>query len=346
MKNKVVIADISSIKMNSTIYGHYGKVARMYLNLLGKNACAAGGPVYKNRFADSERVDLPYDFDLSAVNSKKERLLFKLHSIINGIHLFKTVKNSVIVCQPYSFMSWMAAILLTKKRNKIYLIEYRDELDKKINRVLFKLAKRKIDGVLCPNDRVGRIFGLPYLVLTDYIYDKETLPAHSENAKYDFGVIGIMSRDKDVSDVVKTFNGTDYKVLIAGHFGGRKDEVCGQYTDNITVVDKYLTNEEYEQAFADSDCIILPYGDAYKNQSSGVIFDVLFRAKPVITKDFDSFRFVKDSGAGVLYKHTLAELDFKKVTSKENKDKMYANVCRFIEQNKAQKEKLAQFLDR
>ena len=346
MKNNVVIADISSIKMNNTIYGHYGKVARMYLNLLGKTARAAGGPVYKNRFADSEMVDLPYDFELSSMGTKQGRRLFKKCSIKNGIHLFKTVKNSVIVCQPYSFLSWMTAILLTKKRNKIYLIEYRNELDKKLNRILYKLAKRKIDGVLCPNDKVGQIFGLPYLVLTDYIYDKTEMPAHSENAKYDFGVIGIMSRDKDVADVVKTFTGTDYKVLIAGHFGGRKDEVCGQYTDNITVVDKYLTNEEYEQAFSDSDCIILPYGDAYKNQSSGVIFDVLFRAKPVITKDFESFRFVKDSGAGVLYNHTLAELDFEKVTSKENKEKMYANVCRFIEQNKAQREKLAEFLDR
>lgn len=346
MKNNVVIADISSIKMNNTIYGHYGKVARMYLNLLGKNARAAGGPVYKNRFADSERVDLPYDFELSSMGTKKGRRRFKIYSIKNGIHLFKTVKNSVIVCQPYSFLSWMTAILLTKKRNKIYLIEYRNELDKKLNRILFKLAKRKIDGVLCPNDKVGRTFGLPYLVLTDYIYDKTEMPPHSENAKYDFGVIGIMSRDKDVADVVKTFTGTDYKVLIAGHFGGRKDEVCGQYTDNITVVDKYLTNEEYEQAFSDSDCIVLPYGDAYKNQSSGVIFDVLFRAKPVITKDFESFGFVKDSGAGVLYNHTLAELDFEKVTSKENKEKMYANVCRFIEQNKAQREKLAEFLDR
>ena len=49
MKQRVIIADIASIKKDNKIFGHYGKVAKMYCKMLNEQyeARIAGGPVYK-----------------------------------------------------------------------------------------------------------------------------------------------------------------------------------------------------------------------------------------------------------------------------------------------------------
>lgn len=341
---RIVIADISSMRLGKNIFGHYGKVAKMYCNLFKADTSVyiAGGNIYKKYFAEQNRIDLPYDCELESLNTIFGKVRFKLRSIGNGIKLFRLVENSIIVCQPYSFMSWMISLLFTRKKksNKIYLIEYRNELDKNINRHLFRLVRHKIDGVLCPNKQIGEIFGLPYCVVTDYIYDRKEMPKIEESTEYDFGVFGIMSTGKDIKDVVDSFAKLKYKVLIAGYFGGKKDQYCINRTDNITVIDKYLSNEEYDKAFAMTRYIILPYSDAYKNQSSGVIFDVLFKGKPVLTKNYPTFRFVRDYSLGELYDKSLAEVDFEKLMNKTYEENLFNNICNFLKINRSQKEEI------
>lgn len=345
IKENIVIADIASIRVGANIFGHYGKIAQMYINMFKGTHCVkiAGGPIYKG--IGKNTILLPYDHSLKEMKGSWGQLRFKLRCIANGIHLFSKVKNSVIICQPYSFASWMTSIIFSPQKSKVYLIEYKNELSSKANRFLFKIAKRKIDGVLCPSKEVGEKYQLPYFCVTDYVYDKSENPTFEEKCDFDFGVFGIMSSGKDVMHVIRTFAGTRYRVLIAGFCGGRYEEFMKESAPNITIIDKYLSDEEYSSSIQRTKIVILPYKDDYKNQSSGVVFDVLFRGKPVLTRKYDTFRFIDSCGIGETYVTEINEVDLDAMVKKAQSGEYYEQIKKFIAENKLQVELLEKFIE-
>lgn len=349
MNKKVIIADISSIKVENKIFGHYGKVALMYKKML-KNEnfdfFIAGGPIYKNSYKEINCLELPYDYNLDKLSNKIGKVYFKMHSTLNGIKLFFNAKNSIVICQPYSFISWMLSILFASRTTDIYLIEYRNELNKSINKLMYFFARKKIKGVICSSDDVGKAYGLPYIVVPDYIYCENKLHNKSYSPQYDFGMVGIMSNGKDIDDVIYTFSNTNYKVLIAGYFHNKEryQKILDKKTDNIEVVNKYLSNEEYEAFFDNVKYVLLPYAEYYKNASSGVIYDILFHRKPVITKDYPNFEFVKKYNIGVLYNKSLKELDFKLLNQEDFSESMQNNIDEFLIENKSCAKKIIDFI--
>lgn len=334
----IVIADISSIKLNGNNFGHYGKVAVMYKRLFensGMSVVIAGGPVYKKKVSDDERIDLPYDLELECGASKFRALFMKMKSVINGIVLFSKVKDSAVICQPYSFPAWMISVLFARQSTEIYLIEYKDECHSRFNDILFKLAKKRIKGIICPNDMVGKAYGLPYITVPDYIIPELKARKEQTGYKYDFGMVGIMSLGKDIDDVIKSFANTTYKVIIAGYFHDlqRYKEFVKKSTPNITIINKYLTDEEYNSILTSTKYMLLPYNKKYSSASSGVIYDILFSGRPLVTRDFVNFHFVKEYGIGVLYRDTIAELDYDELLNDENVEAMCARIDAFLEDN-------------
>ena len=349
MKQRVIIADIASIKKDNKIFRHYGKVAKMYCKMLNEQYATsiAGGPVYKADFSGEQLFLLPYDFDVESFKTRKGLLEFKLRSIWNGIKLFQKEKKSVVICQPYSFVSWAIAILFASRKTKIYLIEYKNELNKKINAFCYRFIKGKISGVLCPNEEGGMAYQVPYVVVPDYIYDNDRSIQHIQEQKYDFGVVGIMSDGKDIYDVVNTFRNTEYSVIIAGYFQDEaKYQKCMERkTENITVINKYLSNEEYNSILDSIKYVILPYTENYKNSSSGVIYDVLFHGKPVITKNFENFYFVLGQNVGLLYENSLVEINFEKLFDSNFYEQMQKQIVNYLLENQKSAERIRQFID-
>lgn len=347
-KRRVIIADISSVKIGKSNFGHYRKVSGMYQKMLKGmfEVCVAGGPIYMDQISETAGIRLPFDVELDNLRSAWGRMVFKIRSIINGRRLFKAAEDAVVICQPYSFLSWMISILFAKKSTRIYLIEYRDELDKKVNRILFSIAKKKIAGVLCPNQEVGDRYGIPYLVVPDYIDCEEHCNKTKEDFLYDFGMVGIMSEGKDIEDVIRTFSNTRYRVLIAGYFGNQDSfqRYVQQKTENIVLVNRYLSETEYRDFFEQVRYVILPYKESYRNASSGVIFDVLFHQKPVITKNFPNFQFVNNYHIGILYHKTLKELDIERLLSQEFYRGMQSRIGNYLKDNKKSIQRIAEFL--
>lgn len=343
VKDIIVIADIASIRVDSNIFGHYGKIAQMYYNMFQEKYYVkiSGGPIYSTM---SNFTLLPYDHTLEEMRGLYGQLKFKLHCIINGLQLFKRNKNSIIFCQPYSFFSWMISIILSPKKSKLFLIEYKNELTSSLDRILFGLAKRKIDGILCPNSKIGDKYRLPYFCVSDYVYDKEDYPIFEKKCQYDFGVFGIMSSGKDIKHVIKTFAGTKYRVLIAGYCGGRYEDFIKESASNITIIDKYLSDEEYSDSIRRTKIVILPYKDDYKNQSSGVVYDVLFRGKPVLTRKYDNFKFINSYHVGETYDKTIDEIDLDLMVQKAQSGWYYEQVKKFITQNRNQIKDLEHFI--
>lgn len=335
---RVVIADISSIKLNESNFGHYGKVASMYKKLFKSDdadVMIAGGPVYRTRAVESERIDLPYDFELECGKSKFQTFLMKIGSVINGISLFSKLNNDIVICQPYSFPSWMISILFAKRITDIYLIEYKDERHNRLNKFLYNLVKKRIKGIICPNDVVGKAYDLPYITVPDYIVTERKIRDEQIAYKYDFGMVGIMSLGKDIDDVIQSFANTKYKVIIAGYFNDlqRYESFVRRCTPNITIINKYLSDDEYNCILKSTKYMLLPYNKKYSAASSGVVFDILFNGRPLITRDFLNFHFVKEYGVGILYTESIAELDHDKLLDDENVAVTCKKIDAFLEDN-------------
>lgn len=122
---RIVIVDISSIKLNENDFCNYGKVTMMYKKLfksIDEDVMIAGETVYRSKTLESKRIDLPYDFELECAKSRVLTFLMKTGSVINGISLFSKLNDDIVICQPYSFQSWMISILAAKRITDIYLI--------------------------------------------------------------------------------------------------------------------------------------------------------------------------------------------------------------------------------
>lgn len=343
---RVIIADITSLKKNGKIFGHFKKVNEMYINLLKRefDVEIAGGPIY---FKDGiHGVKLRYDNDIDNMIGKYKKIIVKYKEIYNCIYLLNNNNNATIIFQSYSLKSILISILLTNTNNKIYLIQYKDELKNLVNKILYQLTKNKIAGIICSNQFIGESYDNKFIVMPDYIYNKKSIDTNTYSQIYDFGMFGIISDGKDVEDVINRFRNTNYKVIIAGYFNDeeRYDKIMNDKTDNILVINKYLDEHEYNAYIGKTKYVLLPYSEYYKSASSGVIYDVLFNKKPVITKNYDNFKFVKNYNIGVLYDKKLNEVDIDYLLSDVNYNNMVDNIDIFINDNLKQGKELVNFL--
>ena len=110
MKN-LYIVDIKSANNKGKSEGHYFSVAENYTSLFKEYAdvFVAGGPVYKDRFANY--YALPYD----SIPSGKYRN--KIATFINACSVLKKIKNSVIVFQCSAVSTVCLALALIKPKS-------------------------------------------------------------------------------------------------------------------------------------------------------------------------------------------------------------------------------------
>ena len=106
----------------------------------------------------------------------------------------------------------------------------------------------------------------------------------------------------------------------------------------------YLSDEEYSDSIRRTKIVILPYKDDYKNQSSGVVYDVLFRGKPVLTRKYDNFKFINSYHVGETYDKTIDEIDLDLMVQKAQSGWYYEQVKKFITQNRNQIKDLEHFI--
>ena len=126
------------------------------------------------------------------------------------------------------------------------------------------------------------------ITIPDYYYS-EKYDAYSEVVKKEqIACLGAMRGTKDLMGVVKRFNGTGIKVLIAGDFMDKEElKTIEDIADsNIIIKDAVLSFEEYYELIAESKYVILPYKlERYENATSGILLESLFlRSVPIAPK--------------------------------------------------------------
>ncbi len=339
----IVIADLASISKDGKPFGHYEYVSKMYKKILRENEVKIANG-YKNLEPKNDNlIQLDRSVDLNDHSG-----LLKIKNFVtvlqNGRQLFNNTQDGIYILQPYSMLGNLLSLFFAKKNQKVYLIEYKYRIRSLLEKIIFYFVKSKISGFICSLDDVGKKYGLRYIVLPDYIYAQEEAPLQSEK-KYDFGVVGRITDNKDVETVIKTISASDYSLIVVGDFSDKeryKKISAENHNKCIKVIDRYLDNSEYGRIVSECRYIILPYREYYKGTSSGVVYDTIFSGVPVIIPNYDTFKFVTEYGIGIQYDGSFASIDLDNAL--KMRDKYELSIGKYLKENSENAEKLRMFL--
>lgn len=338
----IYISDILSRMNNGKSTGHFFSVARNYQEIFGESVIVVGGPIYSSGFSKKKLLLLPYNA------SGKNRIKI----FINAIKLFKYAKGNIIVMQQCAVITTFLCIaLFYHKTSKLFLIQYSNEgFRLSLGKFLFRFAKNKIDGIICPNKDVGEQFsGLPYCVVPDYIYTGETEKQDKpyEERKYDFCIVGRIAPEKGVIEAALALSKTSYSVLIAGKAQDSDLEKAlldiASCSPNITLYLGYVSDEDYYAYIRDSKFAILNYSNAYSERSSGVVFDTLFNGTPVLGRMCKSLKFIEEKGLGYVF-DDISSFDFSKVISPIQYEIIISEIRKYRDSHNKYVFKLKQFI--
>lgn len=340
----LVIADIRSVVKDGDIPGHFVPVAQNYMEVLRDkfHVQVAGGEVYSKHFQRETLIRLPYCIT-------GDGILDKIKLLLNSLFLFKKAGQNTIVIQQASLVTTFLAIaLFFWNTGKIYLIIYNTSaLKGTIKRILYKLAQNKISGIICSSDQIGKLYGKPYCVVTDFIRTEIPQFKSFEERKYDFCFVGGIYDNKGIVEAADFLKNKCCKFLIAGKdnesgIGEKLLHVVGQ-ANNIELKMKYISTLEYNECLADSKYCILNYRGTYEDRSSGVVLDAILSGTPVVGSDCKALELVKTNRVGYTYKD-IKDLDINFLLV-ENTYRMYIdNIKRYFAKQQDYAQQLASFL--
>ncbi|GEM_PF-6336329 len=124
------------------------------------------------------------------------------------------------------------------------------------------------------------------IFVPDFICD-ESYQAHARLAKADRVVcVGLVDSHKDIVGAVRCFQGLDIPLIVKGYFidAAVYDTALALCTDNITVENTYLSEQEYLQLIAQSKYVLVPYvTEEYQgSRTSGIIREAIYLGATVI----------------------------------------------------------------
>lgn len=345
MDRKIIIADIKSFsKDGKHSKGHFVPVARNYVEMFGEKCVVAGGSVITDRFMGHDIIKLPYCISSPGV-------LSKLQTMINSIVLFKRSRGNIIVLQQSTAITAFFCIaLFFWCSSRLFLIAYDTKpLESRIGRFLYSFAKKKISGVVCSSDRVGKAYGCPYYVVTDYTFTKDIdtlslLPY--ESREYDFCFIGGIYASKGHVEALSALANKGFKVLVAGSCNepGLKEKLdaIADLDPDIKMNIGYVSDDDYDRYIRSSKYCVLNYSGTYNDRSSGVVLDIIFRGTPVIGNRCSALDLVNDNELGCLY-DDVSTFDWQAALDESLFNACVANIKTFLLHQKEMIEKLSDF---
>lgn len=139
----------------------------------------------------------------------------------------------------------------------------------------------------------------------DYLSTRTTLSPPIQKFPTDRSIkiifFGRINQYKGISYLLKAFKKivTKYpetELILAGK--GDLKKYCTEFQDNITLINRYIMNDELSNLIVGSDFVVCPYIDATQ---SGVIMTAFAFAKPVIATDVGGLKeFVEDGITGFI----------------------------------------------
>lgn len=343
---EIIIADIRTNTLAGVVTGHFVYLAKLYQKLFSKKCVVkvAGGPAYLKSFSEAELLLLPYNINGTTIKDK-------INSFQNCRKLFRESVGKTIILQQSSVVTaFVAIVLLYRGKSKLLMIQYSNAgVSNLVKRLFYCFAKKSIDGVICSNDNIGKAYGLPYIVVPDYIYIGDAdLPSISFREKqYDFCIIGRLSPEKGVPDAIRSLRTINYKVLIAGKpqsdaLGEEIRKEC-EGAANIELHLGYINDEDYLRYIQQSRYSVLNYQGEYSVRSSGVVYDMLFNGTPVVGCRCNALKFIEEKGLGLIY-DDIKKVDYSKLMDADFYEWCQKNIVEYRKSHQQYKEKLEEFI--
>lgn len=340
----IIVADLKSLSRKGKMCGHAYPVAKNYVDLYG-NECEvriAGGPVFGTRFSENELFKLPYD-SVEGESGWKN----KVRTLLNCRYLFRKSQpeDKIIIQQNGASTVFLGIALFARESNQLYVIQYNtDSISSTVGRWIYKLAKSRIKGFICPSSRILDAYDKPGCVVTDFIYPgndfADKMPNYHQK-KYDFSMVGGIYEDKGVVEVAEKLANTSHRVLIAGkpsnpQLHERLRQIASA-APNITMILDFIDDADYYRYIRESRYCILNYRGCYMDRSSGIVLDILFNGAPVIGHRCSALQFVEEEGVGLLYEN-LDDMDFNKALNEELYEKFQNRIASFLIKQQTLKE--------
>ena len=345
---RVIIADLKSANANGKCVGHYFALASNYKKVFSPYCIfkIAGGPLYKEQFFEDDLILLPHSFIEGDYKWKNFARM-----LLNARALFSQIKNDdiVIVQQSQPAMILLVILLSYFGNANLFQIQYSEEpMHRFYFKIMMKLAKKKIKGLICPNKIVGSAYGVPYLSIPDYLYIESTRKKKISfyEKKYDFMSIGRIVNDKGITETAKAFRDTRHSFLIAGKpdesFDVNSLLAVAAANDRMHVSLEYLSENDFNNYIDQSRYCILNYRGTYAERSSGVVLDTLFKGIPVIGRRCRALQFIEDYGLGILY-DDINTFDFSSILKESVWEKYVVAIDEYKKQFEDYKQKLLKF---
>lgn len=343
--NEIILADIASHNVDGKSVGHFFTLCDNYLQMY-PGCKIAGGPIYEQHIKKEELIRLPYD-SIAGDNFIK----VKWREYKNLKALFQASNGKRVVLQQAATATIIMFLSFVKKPQcKLYLICYDDNgIRSTFKRLVYTLSKKKIDGIICPNESIGNTYDLPYCVVPDYIYTGSTETKTSERniKKYDFCLVGRLSPEKGAEEIVKVLGNTRFKILIAGKPQNKEIENqltnLARHANNIELHLGYVSEEDYRRYISESRYALLNYQGEYSLRSSGVVYDMIFAGVPVVGRRCKALQFIEDKNCGFLL-DSLDELSGKKDADLSQYEAYMKGIAAFKKAQKINIEKLYTFI--
>lgn len=309
MKKKLYMVDYkgNSDSDNNPI-GHPIKVAKEYYKLVKDNFDVTL-VMPKNYFLNikcKSKIVLNYNVILTK-GTYLVRLVNIFKQFFNLCKVFKICKNETIWFYDTDFILWVFITLFPKKRNKlvctVYNQSYRGNnfLKDKIKNFFLYKAINKVDVIIKTNNKIN-FEHKNIIYIPDYYYTQKYDFYKNRNKKNQMVCLGTINKEKNIEELIECFNNIDIKLIIIGKFfdDNRYQKIKSSISnnENITLENRYLTENEYYTLLAESLYSILPYSPVlYKNRTTGVAVESIFlNTIPISHKDILKFNKIKGIG--------------------------------------------------
>lgn len=347
---RIVIADLKSNNNHGVCSGHYYALASNYKDVFC-DCCEvkiAGGPIYLKQFKQEDLLLLPHDY----INGdSKLKNLFRM--ISNAWRLFRRVdKDDVVIIQQSQPTMILLALLLTYwGQSNVFQIQYSEEpMRRPLFRIMMKMAHGRIKGLICPNEIVGKAYGVPYVVVPDYIYIEKNNPSLIDTPlakKYDYAAVGRITSGKGVAEAVTAIANKNCTMIVAGMPQAKSEEKtikeCVSKCKNIEAKLEYICDQDYDFYICSSRYCLLNYQDDYAERSSGVVLDTIFRGVPVVGRRCRALQFIEDNNLGVLY-DDVKDFDFSSLLNDRDYAVFLSSIALYKHKIAAFREKLIEFV--
>lgn len=249
---------------------------------------------------------LSYDIDSVSIRSWRET--------VRRINLF----SPDLVILPWWVTYWapMYGFLLFALKGKgirvvflcINIFEHEDNALKKL---LTRLTLARVDAMIVHSEQEKNVaLGInPRATVKKHLlplFRYDTLPASPEAGGLKLLFFGFVRPYKGLDTLVRALGilkGYDISLTVAGEFWDGKAELLKQLGElgisgKVTVVDRYISEDEMRRYFSAADLVVLPYR---KTVTSGIIATAYGFGKPVLATDVGGFHeVVRDGCTGKL----------------------------------------------